>query len=154
MNEVRSPEQIEREISELRAQISDTLDAVQDKLSPGELLDQALGYAKGGGAIATDIGRGMRDNPIPATLFGISLAWLWYSGSRRNPTHERHADKRAANSAELREARDSLERARGDIADAGNATVNYARNNPLTVAAAALTVGALIGVFLPRRRGR
>lgn len=147
MNEVRSPEQIEREIGELRAQISDTLDAVQDKLSPGELLDQALGYAKGGGAVAADIGRGMRDNPIPATLFGISLAWLWYSGSRRNPPAVERPD-----SAQLREARDSLERARLDIHEAGNATVRYARNNPVTVAAAALTVGALIGVFLPRRR--
>lgn len=148
MNEVRSPEQIEREISELRAQISDTLDAVQDKLSPGELLDQALGYAKGGGAIAADIGRGMRDNPIPATLFGISLAWLWYSGSRRAPAIDR------ADAAHLREARDSLERARHDVHEAGNATLGYVRNNPVTVAAAALTVGALIGVLMPRRRRR
>ena len=151
MNEVRSPEQIEREIGELRAQISDTLDAVQNKLSPGELLDQALGYAKGGSAVVADIGRGMRNNPIPATMFGISLAWLWYTGSRRTPAAP---DIERADTAQLREARDSLDRARADIHEAGNATLGYARNNPVTGAATALTVGALIGVFLPRRPRR
>ena len=145
MNEVRSPEQIEREINELRAQISDTLDAVQHKLSPGELLDQALGYAKGGGAIAADIGRGIRNNPIPASLFGLSLAWLWYSGSR-----EEHAVEQP--SENLRDARDALDRARHDLQGAQNATVRYVRNNPVTTAAAALAVGTLIGALIPHRR--
>ncbi|MCD6073171.1 MAG: hypothetical protein K0Q70_54 [Rhodospirillales bacterium] len=145
MNEVRSPEQIERDISELRAQISDTLDAVQHKLSPGQLLDQALSYAKDGGAVAANIGRGMRDNPIPASLFGLSLAWLWYSGSRNERVDERPSEN-------LREARDSLERAGRDLQDAQDATVSYVRNNPVTTAAAALAVGALIGALLPRRR--
>jgi ElaB/YqjD/DUF883 family membrane-anchored ribosome-binding protein len=172
MNEVRSPEQIEREINELRAQISDTLDAVQHKLSPGELLDQALGYAKDGGAVAANIGRGMRDNPIPATLFGISLAWLWYSGSRGARTDERRSDgidsvqmRTARENLEserphdaqpdngpLHDVREKLESARSNILEARDASVGYVRNNPIAVAAAALTAGTLIGAFLPRRR--
>ena len=150
MNEVRSPEQIERDINELRAQISDTLDAVQHKLSPGQLLDQALGYAKDGGEIAANIGRGMRNNPIPASLFGLSLAWLWYSGTRDEHAGEKPSD--SLDDARLREVRDSLDRARSDILEARDATVGYARNNPMTVAAVALTAGALIGALLPRRR--
>jgi ElaB/YqjD/DUF883 family membrane-anchored ribosome-binding protein len=47
---------------------------------------------------------------------------------------------------------DSLDRARSDILEARDATVGYARNNPMTVAAVALTAGALIGALLPRRR--
>jgi len=85
MNELRSPEQIEREISEIRAQIDDTLDAVQEKLSPGELLDQALTYVKDEtGVFAGNFGRTVQNNPIPATLLGISLAWLAFA-SRSGP---------------------------------------------------------------------
>jgi len=150
MNEVRSPEQIEREIGELRAQISDTLDAVQDKLSPGEMLDQALGYAKGGGAVAASIGRGMRNNPIPASLFGLSLAWLWYSGTRSEQTAGIRPEHSGA--ARSREVREAVDRTGFDIAEVQDATVGYVRNNPVTTAAAALAVGALIGALLPRRR--
>jgi hypothetical protein len=80
MNELRSPEQIEREITEIRAQIDHTLDAVQEKLSPGELLDQALTYVKDEtGVFAGNFGRAVQSNPIPATLLGISLAWLAFA---------------------------------------------------------------------------
>jgi ElaB/YqjD/DUF883 family membrane-anchored ribosome-binding protein len=146
MNDVRSPEQIERDINELRAQISDTLDAVQQKLSPGQLLDQALTYARDGGAVAADIGRGMRDNPVPAAIFGISLGWLWYTGSRS----ERKAEETRERVS--REASERLERARLDLLDARDVGVRYVRDNPLTAAAAALAAGALIGALLPGRR--
>jgi len=83
MNEVRSPEQIERQINELRLQISHTLDAMEDKLSPGQLLDQALSYAKEStGAFAGNFSQSIRDHPLPATLLGVSLAWLMLAGNR------------------------------------------------------------------------
>ena len=146
MNEVRSPEQIEREINDLRAQISDTLDAVQHKLSPGQMLDQALSYAKDGGAIAGQIGRGMKDNPVPAALFGLSLAWLWYSGSREEHDAEPHDD------TQMHELRETIEHARLNIMEARDTGTNFVKKNPVTVAAAALAAGTLIGALLPRRR--
>jgi ElaB/YqjD/DUF883 family membrane-anchored ribosome-binding protein len=148
MNDVRSPEEIEREINELRAQISDTLDAVQRKLSPGQILDQALSYARDGGEFAARIGRGMRDNPIPASLFGLSLGWLWYAGSR--------GDRAAPSHDDVIEAHDSLEPADDELRDellhARDATLGYVRTNPLTTAGVALMAGALIGALWPRRR--
>jgi hypothetical protein len=78
-----SPQQIERQITEIRAQISDTLDAVQQKLSPGQMLDQALNYAREeGGEFASNFGRSLRDNPLPVALVTIGLAWLMV-GQRR-----------------------------------------------------------------------
>lgn len=89
-----SPEQIEHEISATRADIDETLDALQNKLSPGELLDQALSYAKdGGGEFAANFGRTVRDNPVPVALLGVGIGWLMVSGrsepevDRREPAH-------------------------------------------------------------------
>jgi len=148
MNDVRSPEEIEREINELRAQISDTLDAVQRKLSPGQILDQALNYARDGGEFAARIGRGMRDNPLPAALFGLSLGWLWYAGSRSDRAGGTHDD--------ITEARGSLELddndLRNDLLHARDATLGYVRTNPLATTAVALMAGALIGALWSRRR--
>lgn len=118
---------------------------MQQKLSPGQLLDQALTYAKDGGAVAANIGRGMRDNPVPAVIFGISLGWLWYTGSRNESAMDKARERVAP------EAHDALERARLEFTEARDAGARYARDNPLTTAAAALAAGALIGALLPRR---
>jgi hypothetical protein len=73
----QSPNEIERDIRHTRAEIDRTLGALQDKLSPGQLLDQALGYMKTvPGEFATNLGRSLRDNPLPVTLLGIGLGWL------------------------------------------------------------------------------
>ena len=73
----KSPEQIEDEIRGTRRDIDRTLSALQGKLSPGQLLDQALGYMKdGGGEFASNLGRSVCGNPIAATLTGIGLTWL------------------------------------------------------------------------------
>ena len=42
--DTRTAEQIQREIQQTRSEMSETLDAIRDKLSPGEILDQALAY--------------------------------------------------------------------------------------------------------------
>ena len=78
-----SPEQLEREIAETRAEIDATLVAIQNKLSPGQLLDQALGYVRrNGGEFAGNVGRSMRDNPLPLALVGVGLSWLMVAGNR------------------------------------------------------------------------
>lgn len=92
-----SPDQIEREIDQTRREISHTIDALTEKLSPGQLLDQALGYVKeGGGAFVGNLGRSVRDNPVPVTLLGVGLAWLMMSGrshpESRNGNGYRYAE--------------------------------------------------------------
>jgi len=76
------PEEVERRIADDRAQIDDTISALQDRLSPGELLDQALQYVKsGGGETAGNLGRTVRENPMPLILTAVGLAWLMSSTS-------------------------------------------------------------------------
>lgn len=86
-NETRgaSPEQLEHDIAVTRMEIDSTLEAIQEKLSPGQILDQALRYTKdNGGQFAGNIGRSVRDNPIPLALVGIGLSWLMVSGNRND----------------------------------------------------------------------
>ena len=148
MNEARSPDQIERDITDLRERISDTLDAVQDRLSPGQVLDQLLTYSKdGGNALIDACARAIGKNPLPATLLGFSLAWLLYSNSRPEPVQpDLFEDARDQARAGLTWTRDEAERAR----DAGQ---TYIKSNPFAAAAIAIGVGALIGALLPPHGG-
>ena len=80
----KRPEEIEDEIARTRADMDVTLDAIQRKLSPGELIDRAFSYVKqnGGGEMMTGVGNLVRDNPVPVALIGVGLAWLMYSAAR------------------------------------------------------------------------
>ncbi|MGF1627445.1 MAG: DUF3618 domain-containing protein [Alphaproteobacteria bacterium] len=76
------PEDYERQLEYDRAAIGATIDAIQHRLSPGQLLDQALGYAKTSGSeVASTLVRSARRNPWPLVLTGVSLAWLMTSSS-------------------------------------------------------------------------
>ena len=70
--------QIEREIAQDRRRIEDKIGAIQDKLSPGQLIDEALAYAKGHGGteFASNLKSSAVSNPLPVALIGIGLAWL------------------------------------------------------------------------------
>lgn len=87
----KSPEEIEREIAATRSEIDETIDALQEKVSPGQLVDQALGYVKeGGGDFAANLGRAVRDNPMPLMLIGVGLGWMMFSGrSSEERSYER-----------------------------------------------------------------
>lgn len=93
MKDYESPDQIEREIDQTRAEISHTITALQQKLSPGTLLDQALASVKGGGGdFVGNLGRTIRDNPMPVLLTGAGLTWLMLSereGGRHTPAVRR-----------------------------------------------------------------
>ncbi len=80
-NGERTPEEIESEIAMTRAEMSDTLDAIQRKLSPGQILDQTLAYVRSGpGEFASNLTETIKQNPVPVALLGISLGWLMMAG--------------------------------------------------------------------------
>jgi ElaB/YqjD/DUF883 family membrane-anchored ribosome-binding protein len=157
MNETSSPDQIERDITDLRARISHTLDAVQDKLSPGEVLDQVLSYAKDeGGAVVEGCVGAMRRNPLPAAVAGLGLAWLLYANNR--PQQEppvqvviaedrRRLKERAAEVAK-EQAEASLAWSRSQAERACEAGVDYVKRNPIGAAIIALGLGAIVGGLL------
>ena len=77
--------EIERELDDTRSRLDATIGALQQRLAPATVVDQAVEYFKEGGGveIGRNIGRSVRDNPIPVALIGIGLGWLMMSGSRR-----------------------------------------------------------------------
>jgi hypothetical protein len=80
---------IQREIDADRQRIEDRIGAIQERMSPGQLVDEVLAYAKGsgGGEYVSNLGTALKDNPLPVALIGVSLAWLMAKqGATLSPT--------------------------------------------------------------------
>ena len=76
-SEHKSSAELQREIELQRSRVENTIDQIQDKLSPGQLVDELLAYTKGGGGeFLTSLQRNVTANPLPVALLGVSLAWL------------------------------------------------------------------------------
>ncbi len=77
-SENRNSAEIEQEIAEDRRRIEDRLDAIRQRMSPGQLVDEILNYAKssGGGEYVSNLGAAVRNNPMPMALLGVGLACL------------------------------------------------------------------------------
>lgn len=80
----RSPEEIESDIERTRADFSSTIEAIQHKLSPSEMMGNAKEYALSTtpGAFSVNLINTIRDNPIPVALIGIGVAWLMRADKR------------------------------------------------------------------------
>ena len=106
-------EQFEREAEETRWQLAGTLEELRDRMTPGRVVDQVVDYTRGGPAaeFLRNLGREVRENPMPLILIGIGIAWLMVASSRTSRT----AIASAAN---------SVARAANDIGTATSAVVN------------------------------
>jgi hypothetical protein len=77
----RSVSDLEREVDRERAELSATIDALREKASVGNLVDQIVKVVtENGGEVSRNLGRSIRDNPLPALLTGVGLAWLMAGG--------------------------------------------------------------------------
>ena len=121
-----------------RAQIALTLEQLRSRMSTGQLVDQAVAYARGhGGAeFMRNLGDQVKTNPLPVALITAGIGWLMAGGRRpaargyapsivpdESPYHPRFADKARETSGEVASAlRDSsqglAERASGAMAAA------------------------------------
>jgi ElaB/YqjD/DUF883 family membrane-anchored ribosome-binding protein len=79
----KDPATLEREIDQTRANMDRTLGALERKFSPGQLLDQAMEFAReNGGELANNLGRSVKENPVPALLTAVGIAWMVASSNR------------------------------------------------------------------------
>lgn len=79
--EHKSAAELERDIRRTEDEIARTLDLIQQKVSPGAAVDAVVRMSRENGAeFAANLGRSVRDNPIPIALVGTGLAWLMLSG--------------------------------------------------------------------------
>jgi ElaB/YqjD/DUF883 family membrane-anchored ribosome-binding protein len=96
---------IRSDIEGTRANMSSTIDAIQEKLSPQRLTEQAkdavrdatVGRVQDMASNVTDTAREtgatlmdtIRENPLPAALVGIGVGWLFLSARRRAVERDR-----------------------------------------------------------------
>src|SRR5262249_31978478 len=69
-------EQLEREAEATRARIAATLDELRGRMTPGQLVDEVVDYARdsGGGDFLRNFGRQVAGNPLPVPLGGAGPA--------------------------------------------------------------------------------
>lgn len=80
-------EQLEHQSRQTRVRLSQTVEALRDRMTAGQLIDQVADYARYGaqhGPVAEffrNLGRELRDNPLPLTLIATGVAWLIIASS-------------------------------------------------------------------------
>jgi ElaB/YqjD/DUF883 family membrane-anchored ribosome-binding protein len=83
------------EIERTRTDMSETVDAIQNRLSPRNLKEQAKEQAKDTAkGTGSTIMETIRENPLPAALTGIGLGWLFVSARRSSSSSEQEASYR------------------------------------------------------------
>jgi ElaB/YqjD/DUF883 family membrane-anchored ribosome-binding protein len=159
-NGERRPEEIEAEIARTRTDMDATLTAIEQRLTPGQLIDQGLDYLRhsGGREFVSNLGGSVKNNPLPVALMGIGMAWLMATGNRR--PEERLAEGMSSTRQRLSQtgqsARERIgqwgETARGGMQRVRGGYDSIVREQPLVLGAIGLAVGALLGAGLPRTR--
>ena len=70
-------DRIEADVNQSRHRLNDTLAALGDKLSPGQMLDEVMGLAQGqAGDFAKKLGAQVKDNPLPTLLIAAGVGML------------------------------------------------------------------------------
>lgn len=76
----KDPERLEREIDQQRDMIGEIISALENRLSPGDIVERVLRAGNGsGGEFARNLGSVVRANPMPTLLTTAGLAWLYAS---------------------------------------------------------------------------
>lgn len=188
--------EIRAEIERTREDMSDTIDAIQDKLRPGNIVAGASERVRHATTermkqtterVKQMTGEGRRENLIPAALIGVGAAWLlinrnrdssrsadWNSGRTWRGAEQRGSeyystvgtggawdeyggDEEASVRGLAGRAGERLSELGGQTRStvrrstrrAGNQLSRMIDENPLMVGAAAMVVGAAIGMALP-----
>lgn len=80
----KSAAEIEREVEGTRARLTGTIEELKERVSPNNLMDQAVDYLRGSGGqeFISNLGTSVRQNPLPILLIGAGIGWLMMSGNR------------------------------------------------------------------------
>lgn len=90
----REIDALEQDAENTRTRVSGLLDELRGRVSPGEMVDQMVSYASdGAGEAVRTLGNQLRNNPLPALLIGVGVAWLMFS-DKRGPVERKPASAR------------------------------------------------------------
>lgn len=89
----KDPAQLEREVDQQRAHMSDTLSALEEKLSPNHFVEQIVAYTREhGGEFSHNLIDTIKRNPVPTLLTAVGIAWLVSGQSKPTAGHTRNLD--------------------------------------------------------------
>jgi hypothetical protein len=122
--------EIEHEIERSRSKVADTLRELRERMSPGQVVDEVLEYAKtsGGTDVARNLGRSVTENPLPLLLGGSGIAWLLTSSGRPHagPSVQKIAssskDMVASGGGKLKQHTGEMTEAAGSFSDSASHT--------------------------------
>ena len=168
------PEQLERTADRLRADLDRTLEALERRLAPSQLLDRSLSYVREhGGEMVEAVGQSVRRNPVPILLTVAGLGWLVVSAVRSRDTvdvtigdeytgeddeaalsdefdDESDDDTAYAQSGGLRSRfYDGVEAARAQTRRVQYQAMSTIEERPFLFGGLAVAIGALIGAVIP-----
>src|ERR1051325_38069 len=95
MTMTRPSEQLEREVEDARADLASSLDALRNRLTPGQIVEEALDYARDTpvAEFARNVSRDVQANPMPLIVIFAGIAWACIaaalSSTRKIPAVER-----------------------------------------------------------------
>jgi len=176
--EATSPSGLEREGDEIRADMDRTLDALERKFSPGQLLDRSVDYLRTNGSnLANSVGEAVRNHPVPAVMTCVGLIWLGASltrerlpgqGSPRSNDGEsdgregsaagRATERMRASAVRVKDkAKDKVGESVGEVVNVVQQRASDWRGglgeavtqHPLAFGALAIAVGAVLGAAIP-----
>jgi ElaB/YqjD/DUF883 family membrane-anchored ribosome-binding protein len=165
----RDPEQLERTADSIRADLDRTLDALERKLSPSQLLDRSLAYLRDhGGDLAVAVGDSVRRNPVPILVTVAGLGWLIATAVRSRAPIDVTPIDAATNEDTLDDELDELDEssyadphplrskfddrvaaARARTRQAQYRAVSAFEERPFLFGGLAVAVGALLGAIIP-----
>ena len=166
----RDPEQLERTADRIRADLDRTLDALERKLSPSQLLDRSLAYLREhGGEMAYAVSDSVRRHPVASMLTVAGLGWLIVSATRTrapidvtvgdeyvgdgedSPPEDDAGDESSYADNSTRRSRfyHRVAAARARTRRAQYRVVSSIEDRPLLFAGLAIAIGAVIGAVLP-----
>ena len=172
----RDPAAIQREIQHTRGELDRTLEEIESRLSPGELLHEIWSHLSGregeGEARMSDtvskIATKIADNPVPVALIGIgTVALLKSSGSTTEDVREPGEGAGSRASGVAAKARDRMSGAASAMRERASSTASRAResmsssygkvrheieDNPVLLGALGFALGAALGAGMPRTR--
>jgi hypothetical protein len=146
MTEATETDQIERDLEKTRSRMDRRLDELQERLSPGQIANDALSYFSGGDGteFTQSLITKVKANPLPAVLAGVGLAWLMASDARPDsPRARKHRDVDYV--ARLRDAEADTVRLPGEGDEAHGERLDVARGRVLGVTREATDTAATYG---------
>ena len=77
-------EELEHEARRTRERLAGTVEQLRTRMTPGQVIDQTIDYMRDGpvAEFLQNLGREVRENPMPLVLVGVGVIWLMVASSR------------------------------------------------------------------------